>query len=122
MFAMWLEQAPPSPLVKQAAQCILVCSGCERPGLRAEIVTRSSITWRCAINRAGGFTRGKLYEPPRPGSRDDRDEFMFRPWKDGVEDAEAQRYWNLYRGELLEQRDDRPCAEIIALHDRAVAS
>jgi hypothetical protein len=101
---------------------ILVCSACERRGLRPELVTKSSITWTYEFNLAGGFTGWKPYEPPSPGSRDDRDAFMFRALKDGVSDAEARREWNRYRRELANQSDDRPFAEIVALHDRSVTS
>lgn len=106
----------------KTAGYILVCSGCERRGHRPELVTKSSITWTYEFNLAGGFTGWKPYEPPTPRSRDDRDEFMFRAWKDGVSDAEARREWNRYRKELANLCDDRPFAEIIALHDRSATS
>ena len=56
----------------KAVGYILVCSACERRGLRPELVTKSSITWTHEINLLGGFTGWKPYEPPSPGSRDDR--------------------------------------------------
>jgi len=106
----------------RAAGYILVCSACNRRGLRRELIINSSITWSFEFNLAGGFTGWRPYEPPTPGSRDDRDAFVFRALKDGVSDAAALREWNRYKGELADKSDDRPLAEIFVLHDRSVES
>lgn len=91
-------------------------------GLRPELVTKSSITWTHEIDLVGGFTGWKPCEPPSLGSRVDRDAFMFRALRDSASDAESRREWNRNRRELANQSDDRPLAEIIALHDRSIIS
>lgn len=106
----------------KAVGYILVCSACERRGLRPELVTKSHIRWTHEFNLAGGFTGWRPYEPPTPGSRDDRDEFMFRALNDGASDVEALREWNRYTSGLVNRHDDRPFAEIIVLHDRSAKS
>ena len=109
-------------LARNSVGYILVCSACGRRGLRPELVTKSSVTWTYQFNLAGAFTGWKPYEPPLPGSRDDRDEFIFRALKEGVGEAEARREWSRYVSELATQSDDRPFAKIIALHDQSVTS
>jgi hypothetical protein len=83
-------------------------------------VIKSSIAWTQEFNLAGGFTGWRPYEPPLPGSPDDRDGFMFRALKEGVSDAVARREWNRYASELATQNDDQHFAKIITLHDRSV--
>ncbi len=106
----------------RAAGYLLVCSVCERRGLRPELATKSNFMWTHELNLAGGFAGWKPYVPPSPGSLDDRAEFTFRAFKEGVSDAEARREWNRYKRELANQSDDQPSAEIIALHVRSVTS
>lgn len=96
---------------------ILVCIACDRRGLRPELVTKSSIQWTYDFDVAGGFAGWRPYDPPQPGSSDERDDFMFRAFKTGVSDAEAQGEWSQYKREIASQIDDRPLAKFIAQFD-----